>query len=83
MTGISARMISPRMRPTPAPPQVASHRSSFLPRVKPRTAIRANRTSEQGDHCGSEPGDADVAVRQEAGQQGEGDQGQEGEDERQ
>ena len=47
MTGIRARMISPRMMPTPAPPQVASHRSSFLPRVKPRMAIRANSTSEQ------------------------------------
>ena len=33
--------------PTPAPPQVASQRSSFLPRVNPRTAISANRTSEQ------------------------------------
>jgi hypothetical protein len=40
-------MISPRAMPTPAPPQVASHRPSLLPRVKPRTAVRANRTSEQ------------------------------------
>ena len=47
MTGIRTRMISPRMMPTPAPPQVASHRSSFFPRVKPRTAIRANSPSEQ------------------------------------
>ena len=47
ITGTRARMISPRTMPTPAPPQVASHRSSALPRVKPRTAIRVNSTSEQ------------------------------------
>ena len=35
------------MRPTPAPPQVASHRSSLLPKVKPSTAISANSASEQ------------------------------------
>ena len=38
---------------------------------------------DQGDHRGGQPGDADVAVRQEPGQDREDDQGQEGEDERQ
>src|SRR6201996_7794613 len=57
MTGSRARMTPPRIRPTPAPPQVASQRSSLLPSAKPRTAMTANSTNEQvarifGGHTG-------------------------------
>ena len=40
-------MIRPTTRLMPAPPQVLSHRSSFVPRVKPSTAVSVNRTREQ------------------------------------
>jgi hypothetical protein len=81
MNGISAKMISPKMMPTPAPPQVASQRAGVEDLRRPDRV--AGQDGNKRDCRRSQPGDADVAVRQEPGKQREDNQGQEGEDERQ